>query len=254
MCQGEAQPTKDWMFPSKQFWKKNKQTRNCTELAQPFLELIRERTRFYYFVHIGRREWGAFQDIPSGIKDFSPIARDSWLLSSLKLCGYMLGTCHPWFVSVFPCGHLCPNPSLSESFVASGLQPEGRANFHQTAAPHGLQAIYLTGVNTEGTRPWELPGVGDWGRIIPPHFPSHFTNWEAIQRPAWFTFVFPGPTIDPWHILGIQSMFARWTEWSIMMWECLQIDPGLIPQNFCESIIKRRIKTIFSINNWVEHE
>lgn len=159
MCQGEAQPTKDWMFPSKQFWKKN--TRNCTELAQPFRELIRERTRwFYYFVHIGRREWGAFQDIPSGIKDFSPIAHASWLLSSLKLCGYMLGTCHPWFVSVFPCGHLCPNPPLSESFVASGLQPEERANFHQTAAPHGLQAIYLTGVNMEGTRPWELPGVG----------------------------------------------------------------------------------------------
>lgn len=110
----------------------------------------------------------------------------------------------PWFVSVFPCGHLCPNPPLSESFVASGLQPEGRANFYQTVAPHSLQAIYLTGVNTEGIRPWELPGVGGWGRITPPHFPSHFTNWEAFQRPAWFTFIFPGPTIDPQHILGIE--------------------------------------------------
>lgn len=190
------------------------------------------------------------------IRDKGFLSDCSWLLAFKQLKIVWL---HAWHLPPMVCFCLSvwaplPQPFSSESFVASGLQWEGRANFHQTAAPHGLQAIYLTGVNTEGTRPWELPGVGGWGRIIPPHFPSHFTNWEAIQRPAWFTFVFPGPTIDPWHILGIQSMFARWTEWSIMMWECLQIDPGLIPQNFCESIIKRRIKTIFSINNWVEHE
>lgn len=129
------------------------------------------------------------------IRDKGFLSDCSCLLAFKQLNIVWLHAWHllPWFASVFPCGHLCSNPPLSESFVASGLQPEGRANFRQIVAPHSLQATYLTGVNTEGIRPWELPGVGGWGKDNSTPFSIAFHSLGRISEACLVYLCLPRP-------------------------------------------------------------
>lgn len=171
------QPTEDWMFPTKQF---------CPEPVQPFCVLVKERTLWFYYCIFCTHWKERVRSIPGhsirGLEDVSLIAL--WLLVFKQLwivcvCGYMLGTCHrdlslPFCVSTSALLWV-KVPTATYMTVTSGelgwkwpLARRQRKLPPESSSSSVLQTIYVT-VNTKGTRPWALPGVGMGVTFFTPH-------------------------------------------------------------------------------------